>query len=325
MSHAYEDILHLVLPSDDDESHGPEMRQNLTTLAMVSAPDNLFFVSPGFTDANLDHASATDQRHYSTIQAAITAAQSTGVTSRNVIVIEDGDYLERLSFTDTITLRSRNKPTREGMGAGLGVNIRGDGTQNPVLTITPTNGSQVAVNFQGICFDNQYDTTAGTITSAYLLEIADQSTYGTTNYVTMNDCQVRAQTWGSGNVWDYLVRSTGQVRFYATNSAFFTGGHGGGDLDGGIKTMFRILGNNPSIQSVAGFQSCQFHEDYNGAGVPAVISIDEGVTGFVADCDFWTNGLKLVTGATGTNFLNGMDAENFAAYGNREGINNLRF
>ena len=75
MSFTYDPILGLAKPSDGDTSWGDEMRNNLTYLAKAMAPKYAYFVSPDFTTAALGNGSATDRRHFDTIQGAIDAIE----------------------------------------------------------------------------------------------------------------------------------------------------------------------------------------------------------------------------------------------------------
>jgi hypothetical protein len=79
------------LPDDGNQAWGGAIRQNFETLEKLAAPSGCYYVSPGFTDAEIHTAGATDPRFFRTIQAAIDAVSATyGYNNLATIFVEPG-------------------------------------------------------------------------------------------------------------------------------------------------------------------------------------------------------------------------------------------
>lgn len=317
--------LNLQLPSDDSVSHGDELRQNWAVVAQALCPENIYWVSPEFTDANLHNSSATNRRHFETIQAAITAAEGSTYSHPATICIWPGTYEERLSITGSINLMGMVEVARGGYGGLNAIQIRGDGTENPVISVSPASGETCCVGFSNISFDNSYSTASSVpltqINKPYLIDLNDNasSTYGSVvNCCTFKNCEVRGQTWGDHNEWAYGIRADGWWRLNLLHGFRFCGlSYAGNEDDGGVEALISISNDHGTYNSQLFVQGASLYQEYAGhsGGTAKFVEIDGGVTGTAMRSDFGGSATIVSAGATGTNTINGLSAS-FAAYMN---------
>ena len=250
MSFSYEEFLGLSLPSDGDTDHGEELRQNYKAMSRAMAPDNIYYVSPAFTEAELYCTEATDRRHFSTIQEAIDAAENTtSYTDPATVLIWPGTYYERLTITGTVTLMGFMPQFNPMLGAsGRGVRICGDGTASPVINWSPADGYAHALGLVNLLIDNSYDTSnASLIAQAYAVNVADQETKGaTSNRLLIRDCHCRMQTVGDDNRWAAGIQTNGWVNAVVWNSVIHAFRYAGGNNNGGVLYPFKINGTGDS-------------------------------------------------------------------------------
>ena len=316
MSFTYTDQLYLNLPSDDSVSHGNELRQNYEVIAQALCPENVYWVSPDFTTANLHNGSATDRRHFDTVQAAITAAEGSTYSHPATICIWPGDYSEKLSITGSINLVGMVPAVREGLGGLLGVQINGDGTENPVITVTPASGETCCIGFSNINFNNDSATNHTVpytqIAKAYLIQLNDNasSTYGSIiNTCTFNNCRVRGQTWGDHNEWAYGIRSDGWWKLNLVDGFSMSGmKYAGNENDGGIEALISMVNAHGTYDSLLYMRHASLSQEYAGhsGGTAKFVEIDDGVSGNAMRSDFAGSATLVVDGGTGTNYVTGL-------------------
>ncbi len=335
MSISYEDKLALALPADGDEAWGNAARQNFEVLGELACPDNMYFVSPHFTDAYLHNAGASAPRHFSTIQAALNAVTTTG-QNLTTIRVYPGLYQENLSITKSVHIIGDVPPLYRAASGNLfggSAAICGTpGTQSPTITITPPESSYICVIINGVVLWNQYSATAGQIANAYLLKVAPQTTYGAlANYIGLQDCDIRPQTYGLNNDWQHNMLVQGYNNLTMRRVAIASGSYAGGANNGGVNSILTLHGNNANgkvaTARVLDWSPCELI--YLGAySSPAVFKLDNLANLLVAGCPLYRNaGAYGVLGATGTNSITGIGADlvngtpaTAAAYGNLLGI-----
>lgn len=312
--------------SDDDQSHGTGERNKWETLDNINSPENIYFVSPTYTAANMPHATnATDQRHFDTIQKAIDAAEpALGYTQRPTIIVYPGQYDEALAIDDSITIVAAVGQHAATHGGGRGVLIRGDGTADSVITITPPDSQTISVNFMGIAFENSYSASNATkITEPYLLDVVAQGVVGTHPiWVGFKDCDIRMQTWGDNNSWAYGIRAQGwtSVIFDQTQVAGY--GYAGDNDNGGIEHLIYSRGiNDVTKLSQLSARNCQFDNSWLSTGTGDIVNVDNGVIGTFGRCDFDMDYAIIYTeGTTGTNNIVGLTSSSFDKYRNSDGV-----
>lgn len=200
--------------ADGDTNYGADARANFDFLNAVLGPTNTFWVSPEFTTANLGIVSATDRRHYDTIQGAITAWESRGMGANafGAIFVFPGRYEERLAVTKSVGLYAVGGGGPDTGGAARSVSLRGDGTAGALVTFTPEAGEYHGLVFRGFQF---YNTAAaqGSEQTAGILYVEDQGAgnYGSyQNSVDLIDCNSRFSNLNL-NGWTYGLRVRGSA------------------------------------------------------------------------------------------------------------------
>ena len=328
MSMTYEQHLHLALPSDDDQSHGPQLRTNWAALAKANTPKDCFFVSPDFTDANLSNALSTDKRHFPTIQEAVTAAEGAGHGHLATVFVYPGVYSENLVISNSVTIAGAVPPIKEGLGGGNGVLISGTASALlPTLRINPPGNTPTAVNLVNLCLINSYNqANAVDITQPYLLNVSKPAGYSQRLYLGMKNCQSRLQTSGVDNTWLYGLKVDGWVEM-AVKDCDFTALDWAGGGEGGIQTLFHLRGDDPShLLSFLG-KNLNVKIDYGVAGfpVPAMFDIDGGVSGAVGRSQLPDNVILQVAGTAGSNNVAGLIGSTVEGYSNLLGIDLASF
>lgn len=150
MSFSYTDKIGLAKPSDGEQNWGDEVRQNFETIEEVISPENVYFVSPHFTTANLGNSNATSRRHFDTIQGAIDQYESDQAVDdpgHGAIIVYPGAYDEELTITQSVGL----------IAAANGPLIRG-GARRPVLNSTSAGPS---ITISGQANENCYVQIVG--------------------------------------------------------------------------------------------------------------------------------------------------------------------
>lgn len=322
MSFTYDPILGIALPPDLGESWGNEMRQSLSVLAAVSAPDNCYFVSPAFSDANLHNAAATSRRHFSTIQAAHDAIPTgSGVGHRPTIYLWPHEYAENLTITKTCALVARGARFGQGLGAGRGVSLIGANAQSPLVTINPPNGEALSFVCDGLHLENRYSGTAGAIGNGQVLRVTGQATFGANaNYIALQDCDIRAQTWGPNNDWLAGLYVSGWNILNLRRMSMRGINYAGGAFNGGVAHMVMVIGDHANGKSATlRVVNCPIGQTYTGAmtttnalfyldgGASAVVSSSPGLYRQRAYAHMGTNGTNTISGI-GTDLINGTPA-----------------
>ena len=260
----YDDKLRLAKPAGGDDAWTTEINQNWDVIGDVVSPSATYLVSPNFSDAVLHNASATDRRHFNTIMGAISAAESKGGWGDfgYTVLVWPGQYHEKVEITDYGCALIGMGQGTTAYGGG-GVWIRGDGTQNPTITIDPPNGSVQRVALHNLIIDNDYDTDPGSeIDNAYAILINDKQGFesysGVQNVVSIVDCSIRCQTWGEGGQWKYGIKASGWWDLHFVRSQIGGFKYAGGDGDGYIRYLFGLFGNSGAVKTC----TTRVHESY---------------------------------------------------------------
>lgn len=334
MSFTYEQILGLALAPNLSEAWGDQSRQNLSVLGAVHAPSNTLFVSPSYTDENLHNESATSRRHFPTIQAALNAVVTVG-NAMTTIFVNAAQYAENLTITKSVHIVGWVPPlyrAASGNGFGGAAAITGtSGAQSPTVTITPPESNYIQVIFNNLVLWNQYSAAAGQIANAYLLKLNAQTLYGALpNYVGIQGCDIRAQTWGAGNDWQHGILAAGYGNVTMRDTHYWAGAYAGGSGNGGMNSLLTLNGNNANGKSCTGrVIDCALSLQYLGAySSPGVFKCDNLANITVAKSAMYrSTGAYAVLGATGANSTAGIGTDlvngtpaTLASYGNLAGI-----
>lgn len=327
MTIARETRLNLAKPSDGDRSHGAALRQNADTLGHVAGPANCFFVSPSFTAAALANGSASDRRHFDTIQAAIDAAQGPGYPHKATVFIYPGKYEENLVITNSVTLAAFSSLILDGLGGGRSVEITGQtGIQAPTIQIVPPGDTATAVNLIGLGLSNNCAVAGANIAKAHILDAVKPATYANRLFLGMKDCAVRAQTYGDGNIWEAGLKATGWVEFTVRDCDFQFLSYGGGNNNAGHLAAFFLRGDSPNGHGVTfGGKNINVWMDYGFTGLsPIMFNVGNQVVGSVGRSNFGSRdffALYEVMDNGGYNNLAGLWGTGVEQYGNLQGIN----
>ena len=321
MTIARETHLYMSLPSNDDEDHGAERRQDTQVVGRVLSPDECYFVSPGYASADLINTSASDQRHFDLIQDAIDAA-----TASDTIFIYPGSYNEQLSFTKHINLVGVGSWRPFGT---TGAVIRGDGSADSVLEVAPPEGSYVRVSFNNLFFTNGYDTTNGTeITDSYLLNVATQTTPATYHsIIAFYDCGIRMQTWGEDNIWTKGMTVDGHSRLYLKRCDVSTLGYAGGNDNGGIRHLFYITGDGSDSAGIY-LDDVRVQQEFLASGDTFTFSLGAPCYGTIFQSTFnYDFPAPLIDIISGAPVVNGLteSAYGFDIYNNKAGLDVVWF
>jgi len=333
VSFTYDPILNLGLPSDGDTSHGSALRQNFSVLAASQAPTNCYFVSPGFTDANLHSAGATAPRFFSTLQAAHDAVTTgTGWDKRAVVLVYPGQYQENLNITKSVTFVSVVPSWYRALGGLRAAELLGSATvQSPLINVLPANSTELSVGFVGFMLENKYAvTTSGNISGALIARMFPQTIYGAMrNTLAFVGCDVRAQCYGNANDWQAGIWVEGWSSLAMRDCAMSGGTYGAGANNAGVQNLIYLRGNNTDGKScTAQVIGSRIAHAYRGvvAATPSVFNCDDYVLGHVGQSsvkaaittggESTVAGVTKTLGATGSNVLSGVVAGDNASYGN---------
>lgn len=305
-----------------DGGWGPDVWGALDTMDRLSAGQTVWYVDKAWTAAALGNGDAANRRHFDTIQDAITAAETTGYGSKSVILIHPGYYDERLFITKSVTLCGTVPVNAYGMGAARGVEINGDNTQNPTITVTPVTGGDIAVNLINLHLQNQYNGAANYINKPYLVDWRNDNAVGNVNYFGMLGCVCRNQTWGQVNDWETAFSLVGNMNTTIDRCIIANLNYGGGTQLGGIRKVFTLRGvytGNPLTNKTSWIQvrNTAIYSGYGAAGTCSIFDCNNGTGGRLVRCDVkYTNGGLITYGATGTNTpLEGCGSD-FLTFGN---------
>lgn len=298
----------------------------LRVMDNIAAPDNAYFVSPQFVDANLGEeiASASDRRHFATIQdaidAAVSATPSYSVAPDIFVWPCQNGYQENLVIGGSVNIIGMMPPHAPTQG-NLGVRVRGVTTvQSPVLTVSPPDGYTSSVNFVNMHFLNDYNQEATTIAKAYLADVEAQTTYGPySNWIGFYGCTFRCQTAGLNNDWMAAFRALGWNQMvFANNCHFAFLNYAGGAYNGGMGYGFFIQGNTANGKTAKLFMdNPRIGHRYDGVWpTPAIFYINDSVSGVVQGMHAGTSDVSLIVkGGTGTNSISGLNTGDYNVVG----------
>lgn len=307
----------LLLPDNAEKPWGQVFRDSMGILDHLLWPDGVFGVAPNFTDANLG-SDATDRRAYDTIQAAIDAA-----SAGDSIYVWPGNYAETIEFTKTLTLHGMSGPHVDPV---LGNTIlRGANTAAPIISVAPPDNTVVRVILENFYLWNQYSTTNATeIIEAYLAEIVEPTTYGSTrNLLMFRNCLIRMMTYGEDNKWAYGFNVDGWHNLTLEGCQVASYGFAGGNNNGGVRDLFYLRGTHPSTDPARiELHDVRVSQEWLGSGPMAHFDIDNAVEGFVDDCKFSYDYINISdVGSNGTNDVTGLtNSSDFIALNNVAGF-----
>jgi len=338
MADTYTSSLYLTKPeSGASTGWDTSLNNNFAYMDAALAPAGVYWVSPAFTAANLGNGSATDRRHFDTIQAAITAAEGDSYDDRNIIMVYPGRYGENLTITGSITLVGVHQPHMGFLGGMRSTVIRGQAAvQSPVITINQADEETISVHFVNIGFENYYNASnIGLIDKAYLLQFNSNAPNFATRYggfIGFTNCSLRLQTWGAHNDWAAGIRISGYADLFMDNVEIASWYYAGGELDGGIARLIDAQNDDGTPESrksnVYLHRSNFNHGGYAGAGTQTFIYADNGVSVRACGCSFYTStgGELYIDGGTGEQVFSGLGAGEVNAfpYNNSVGVNFTR-
>lgn len=329
MAIGYDPFLRLALPDIGNQAWGTAVNQNFSSIAAIMCPQEMYYVSPHFTDANIHTAGATTPRYFSTIQAAIDAAPaSTGYFVRTVIVVYPGVYYENLSITKSVCIRAKFPAFYRALGGAGGTQLAGTtSVQAPTITITPPNGVTMAVSFMGLHIDNEYNAAATTITNAQILKVNKQTVYGGSEVVVgFQDCDIRAQTWGAGNDWAYGLWLAGFNQLVMRRCSVSGSNYAGGTGVGGIAHLFYLTGDNANGKAASlRVVRSDIAQSYTGArfsgNLQSTVFVNDKANAVFGRCSVQNTapGIYTTIGTTGTNSVAGLAGDS-TSYGNTLGV-----
>lgn len=183
MASTLTDYLNMSMPANGDDSWGDEIRNAMVTLDELAAVQDVWFVSPKFTAANLypnGTPGSTQRRFCSTIAEAISAAEATTPTRERVIFVYPGQYNENLSITKDMTIAGVSPVKRVHDVGTSGVPKLHGSEGSATITITPPAATRLRVTVANLNVTHG-QTTAGGPNNSYgqFVYIPDQ---GPTNY-----------------------------------------------------------------------------------------------------------------------------------------------
>lgn len=324
----YTSKLYLAKTEDGSQNWGAENRANLDVLDQVLAPQDCYFVSPSFTTANLGNQSATDRRHYPTIQEAIDAAQHpTSYSARRTIFVYPGKYEENLTITGTVSIVGVNGPVFSGGLSGIQTPLIAGAPDNtePLVKFAPT-GDAKALVLANLKFDNTNNHESGSIPHPYLLEVVKPAAYPTNfeHRVTLIHIAARMQTWGTAALFHSGITVNGWARLYMIDCSMTGLNYGYGTYTAGIRYLVELLGDDAAgLKAYLYGHDNRFVNTFTGdSNGDAVFRLDGGVYGIMGRSTAHSvYGQILSKGTTGTNELKGFEAGQEDAFGNLLGIN----
>lgn len=320
---SFDFALGLELLADGDTTWGPAGRNALQSLGYAVAGDRVMCVSPAFTSGNMPTLpDATDQRFFSTIQAAITAGEAKAWTASGgyTILIWPGLYSERLTIAESVAL--------VGVGGGglreqesRGVKIEGDGAKNSTILIDPTDGVGQWFTFRNLSIDNQrtaVDAVQDTA-SAYAIDCANQATLGSgPNRFAFKDCVFRMAAKGTGNDWLYGLKFHGWNSVQMEDCSIYSEQRSGD----GVQKLIYINGRtDPTKLGEVLLRRCCLATDY-AAATPRTIILNNDSRAIVAYSSIEQSVANATEdGGTGTNTFTGIAGGEDLTYRNIMNVN----
>lgn len=233
---------------DYREPWGDDARPNWQAMDYLLNPERVFFVSPEFTEGNLDSANATSPRRFSTIQGAIDAWEAGGFSDGNYggIYVYPGRYDERLTITKSVALIGAHGCSLESGLGNRGVYLRGTtAVAGTLITFTPPAGETHVVVFENFNFRNQSGALGSEVgtTTPMLLQTVDQ---GAGNYgafksvVHFEDCNMRLDNVNN-NSWSTGIAASANHWVGFRRCRFSWPGSGGGYY---VRFPFYVRGND---------------------------------------------------------------------------------
>lgn len=272
MASSYSPHLYLEKHAAGDDDWDVGMHRNLDVISRVAAPSYVFWVSPSFTPANLNNASASDRRHFPTIQEAIDAVEalSPSYGQKYTIAVYPGEYAENLVLTRSVSIvPAINFFPCFGLGGGQGVKISGGAsTLAPLVTIDPVEGEFHSFTLAGLFFENAYSVASGVLDHAYAVEVLAQTVPGAyPTRVYIEHCVTRAQAAGAGQKWTACFRARGWTDLFFNDTFVRCTDYTGGTYDGGIRTLIyhqvSVGSNDASVRLIGGsFENIYGGSDY---------------------------------------------------------------
>jgi hypothetical protein len=308
--------------ADGDQNWGAAHRNVRLMLDRYLCPGNVFFVSPEFSAANL-HLSGTPEsrRHFDTIQAAITAWEAGNFDEQSAggILVFPGRYAERLTVTRSVRLVAvaGNGAAEDGRAVGSSnVNLRGDGTANPLITFDPVDGENHRLIVDGFTFTNAATAQGSEVTTSMVLRALDQGTgnYGPyVNDVLIRNCTGRLDN-SNNNSWAYGFYAQAWTRIVIDRCRFTFPGNGAGYY---CRNPFRAQGVATRSARVVILNTSVVHPAFADP-VSYTLYLPEYANGLVHRSSFsrgFTDGVRGIgaTEAGLTGLTNGTDQ---TAYGN---------
>jgi len=310
-------------PTDADEDHGDELRANWDIAEALLAPDYMYFVSTQFTSVNLDnggeaHDTVSDQRYFSTIQAAIDAAEDGEGYTRRVIFVYPGTYVENLTVTESLAIVGLPPVHSYRSYFGAGVSIIGTTlTQDPTITFTPSAVAQY-LTLANLHIRNQYISSGTTIDKALML-LATGYASGTLCQVTAGGCTFWGQARQDGHKWTAGIWGDGGMVINLLECQIKGDDWCNGNNNGGVKWPVYIYGGGANRKGYANIRRCELANTYGGGGTLGtdygVIKIDN-----TASCNIMRSTVEYerqfacVDGGTGTNNFYGASSDPDADY-----------
>lgn len=331
----YDDKTGLAKPQGGvDDDWAAEINANWDAIGDLQAPSTVYHVSPAFAAGSIPTlASATDRRHYDTIQGALNAAKAASLgTSGGLILVYPGTYNEKLVIDD-------HSIAVVGVGAGHGfyqgapVQVRGSGGAEPVVQISAPNAAIQRVTLVNLAIDNAYATSNGTeINDAYAIRASDiggGESYGASqNGLSIINCAIRCQTWGLNNKWHYGIRTVGWWDTHLLNVQMQGLGYAGGANNGYIRKLLSVEGNVTLAKTnFLRAMGCIFDTTGSGATLYTVeYGNNAGITLHRCSANQVSASAKTTVGA-GTNSHRGFadSAETDATHYNRFGVSVIAF
>lgn len=309
--------LHLEKPPDGDTSWGPAYRTAMDALGAVEAPQCHFEVSPDFTTARLSNGSASDRRHFPTIQEAITAATTRYPGTPCVIGIHAGEYSENLALTQSISLVGL-----AGCGnryySGPVILMGTTGNFLPTIDIDPPEGTWSKYTLRNLSIQNAVNVSNSSLqTLPYAIRMQGQAAAGSTaNKLSMIDCMVRGQTWGLNNKWESMIEvAQGYWHVHLSNCQFRRWIYSGGANNGGIQKFFKIRGTTDDTKKPGLYvRNCYIAGPYGGAETPYTYHWDQTAhLSILYSCHEQALPAAYLKGGTGTQTSDGIESSDWAS------------
>ncbi len=327
---SFEPFLKLEKNADNDQTWGDAARANIDALGYALHSQRVMRVDPHWSNANIFPGAGSpgvDRRRFNTIQGAIDAAEANWSGEHYLILVSRGTYHENLTITESVTIAADCGP----VGAFYPNVVEIDGstsTADSVITISPAAGDFVYVQLIGIGLENQHNAdVSNPITEPYLIDAQDQASYhGTRSKLVLRGCACRMQTWGGGatnggNEWTYGIKAKGNWHVVVDGCQLTALSYGGGQLDGIVRRLFHIEGNNAqSITAVCNVKRSDFdNASYDDGTAPVIFYADNRAQIYVNHCSspFGAGpGIIYTDGGTGTQVFKGIGTSDYIQHMN---------